>query len=177
MPEQPLLVTERLQLRPFAMTDAGQVQALAGERAIADTTLLIPHPYGDGEAEAWIATHAPQFHQGRQAAYAITLRPDGAFIGAITLIIVRKHDRAELGYWIGTPWWSRGYATEAAKAIIGYGFEDLGLHRIEAEHFSRNPASGRVMLKCGMRSEGRQLQAVKKWGAYEDIERYGLIRP
>jgi RimJ/RimL family protein N-acetyltransferase len=177
MPEQPLLVTDRLHLRPFAASDASQVQALAGERAIADTTLLIPHPYGDGEAEAWIATHEPQFHQGRQAVYAITLRPDGQLIGAISLLIVRVHDRAELGYWIGSPWWNRGFATEATKAAISYGFGALGLHRIEAEHFARNPASGRVMLKCGMRHEGRLIQRVKKWGIYEDIDQYGLIRP
>jgi ribosomal-protein-alanine N-acetyltransferase len=176
MPEQPILVTERLQLRPFAAADAPQVQALAGERAVADTTLLIPHPYGDGVAEAWIATHAPQFRQGRQAVYAITLRPDGLLIGAISLIIVRTHDRAELGYWIGASWWCRGYATEAATAIIRFGFDELGLHRIEAEHFARNPASGRVMLKCGMRYEGRAVHGIRKWGIYEDIERYGLIR-
>ena len=177
MPEQPLLVTDRLHLRPFSLSDAAHVQALAGERAIAETTLLIPPPYGDGVAETWIATHQPQFRDGRLVNYAITLRPDGHLIGAVGLVIVRVHDRAELGYWIGTRWWNRGFATEAARAIIRYGFDDLGLHRIEAEHFARNPASGRVMLKCGMRYEGRSLQAVKKWGIYEDIDRYGLIHP
>jgi len=62
--------------------------------------------------------------------------------------------RAELGYWIGVPYWSNGYCTEAARALVTYGFEELELDSVQARHLVENPASGRVMNKLGMRCEG-----------------------
>ena len=84
--------------------------------------------------------------------------------------------RAELGYWIGKPYWGQGYCTEAARATLDFGFEQLGLNRIFAHHFARNPASGRVMQKIGMTREGRLRQHVKKWDAFEDLELYGILK-
>jgi [ribosomal protein S5]-alanine N-acetyltransferase len=95
--EQPTLLTERLRLRPFSLADAPEVQRLAGDRAIADTTLNVPHPYPDGAAEAWIETHAGGFAAGRQATFAITLRDGGALVGSIGLVIDARSGRAELG--------------------------------------------------------------------------------
>lgn len=166
---QPTLTTERLVLRPFTPADAPEVRRLAGDRAIADTTLAIPHPYPEGAAEEWIATHAPGYADRTLATFAITLRDGGALAGAIGLIIVPDHARAELGYWVGVPYWNRGYATEAGRALLEFGFDVLGLHRIQAHYLIRNPASGRVLEKIGMRPEGIRRHVVRKWGAFEDL--------
>ena len=174
--ERPTIDTRRLVLRPFVATDSSAVQRLAGDRAIADTTLAIPHPYEDGMAEEWIATHQPKFESGELSNFAITQQDGGQLVGAIGLIIYRPFDTAALGYWVGVPYWNRGYCTEAAIAVIRYGFEDLGLNRIHAPHLKRNPASGRVMEKAGMTREGVARQHIKKWGRYEDLVLYGILR-
>jgi RimJ/RimL family protein N-acetyltransferase len=176
MTEQPTLKTDRLVLRPFGMDDAREVQRLAGDHAIAATTLRIPHPYPDGCAAEWIASLQPAFASGASVAFAITRASDGALLGAIGLDITREHERAELGYWIGKPYWGNGYCTEAARAIVDYAFDDLGLNRVGAVHFAHNNASGRVMQNIGMTCEGHRIQEIKKCGKFEDLILYGLVR-
>lgn len=173
---QPTLQTERLVLRPFHLEDAPIVQRLAGDMDIARNTATIPHPYEDGVAERWIGTHRERFEKGESAVFAVTLRPDGQLVGAIGLEINQESVRAELGYWIGKPFWGLGYCTEGARAVLRYAFEDLGLHRVFAVHFKRNPASGRVMQKLGMRHEGSMRQHFRKWGPFEDLEILGILR-
>ena len=97
MSQQPILTTERLLLRPFKLADAPEVQRLAGDRAIADTTVAIPYPYPDGVAEDWISKHANWFAEGKQVTFAITRKLDDALIGAINLMEVSKAHQAELG--------------------------------------------------------------------------------
>lgn len=172
----PYIHTERLHLRPFEPEDAPSVKRLAGAREIADTTLNIPHPYREGVAEQWIATHRPLFEQHDATIVAIVLAQSAELVGAIGLTLHAEHDRAELGYWIGLPHWGRGYATEAARALVGWGFRNLDLNRIYATHLLRNPQSGRVMEKVGMSREGVLRQYVKKWGAYEDIVVRSILR-
>jgi len=172
----PTLKTERLLLRPFALPDAPDVQQLAGNKAIADTTLNIPHPYEDGMAEDWIATHQPKLEAGEHAVFAAALKADGKLIGAVGLTIDSAFGRAELGYWIGEPFWGFGYCSEAAKRVVDFGFSKLKLNRIHASHFDRNPASGRVLQKTGMSKEGVARQHIKKWGEYEDLVLYGILR-
>jgi RimJ/RimL family protein N-acetyltransferase len=175
MRQQLIIETEQLVLRPFTASDAGRVQELAGDKDIASTTLNIPHPYEDGMAEEWLATHQDRFRKGESAIFAITHRDSAELIGAIGLEIARDHNRAEMGYWIGKPYWNNGFCTEAAHAIVEYGFSELGIRRIQATHLKRNPASGRVMQKIGMVHEGCLREHVVKWGVAEDLEIYGLI--
>lgn len=175
MDAQPSLVTPRLRLRPFAAEDASAVQRLAGAFEVADTTLNIPHPYLDGMAEEWIGTHAGAWAKRETATYAVTTDADG-LVGAIGLRLEPAHRRAELGYWIGVPFWGRGYATEAARAIIRFGFESLALDRIYAVHLARNPASGRVMARAGMTPEGVSRRHMIKNGRAEDLVRYAILR-
>ena len=172
----PTLYTERLILRPFTLADADDVQRLAGDAAVASTTLNIPHPYEDGLAEQWISTHQEKFDLGIGVTFAVTLRDGDALIGCIGLIMNQRHSRGTLGYWVGKPWWNSGYCTEAALAVLQYGLEELGLHRIVATHFARNPASGRVMQKIGMTHEGCLRQHVKKGEGFEDLEYYAVLR-
>ena len=176
MTERPTLHTERLVLRPFTPADAADVQRLAGDRAIASTTGNIPHPYEDGMAEEWIGTHQESFESGRAATFAIERAQDDTLVGAISLAIRQQHRHAELGYWVGKPYWGNGYCTEAAQAVIDYGFQVLDLHRIYARHVARNPASGRVMVKAGMQYEGCMRQHMLKWDVYEDLKIYGILR-
>ena len=175
MEKQPILVTDRLLLRSFDLADAPEVQRLAGDYAVAATTLL-PYPYPAGLAGIWIASLREGIDRGDVAAFAVTLAPAGRLIGGVRLQIDGENARGELGFWVGRPFWGRGYATEAARAVIEYGFSVLNLHRIYAMHFSRNPASGRVMEKCGMVHEGRFREHVRKWGVFEDVDLRGILR-
>lgn len=176
MRELPTLTTPRLSLRPFRLSDAARVQSLAGKHEVADTTLSLPHPYLDGMAEGWIATHEGEWTRHEGVTLAVT-EPDEGLVGAITLRIELAHRRAELGYWVGLPFWGRGYATEAAAAIVRFGFETLGVSRIYAHHFMRNPASGRVMEKVGMRREGVLPAHFWRWGVPEDVAVWGMLAP
>lgn len=176
MPLFPRLETERLILRPFARSDAKDVQRLAGDWAVADTTARIPHPYEDGMAEAWIAAQASEFEEGKGIHWAITRKEDGVLLGAIGLMDIAPGHKAEVGYWIGRPYWNVGFCTEAAKAALRHAFETMNLRRVSAYHLSRNPASGRVMQKIGMRHEGTRRQDWMKWDKLEDIELYGMLR-
>lgn len=173
---EPLLLTPRLTIRPFTLADAPRVQQLAGDHAIADTTMNIPHPYEDGMAAVWIAQHPEQFRRGEAAHFAVVLRERNELIGAVGLTFDHAHARAELGYWIGREFWSLGYGTEAARAMLEYAFVARGLNRVEARHFSRNPSSGRVMQKLGMKHEGCSRQYFKKADTFEDVERYAILR-
>ena len=168
--------SERLVLREFALTDAPSIHDYVSDWDVASTTANIPHPYEPGMAEAWIRAHATDIATGVAIPLAITSRTDGGLIGSIALRLTPEHFRGELGYWIGKPHWGHGYVTEAAAAMIRYGFEVVHLNRIEAHHLSRNPASGRVMQKLGMRHEGVMREHVKKWGNFEDVEGYAILR-
>lgn len=176
MLEQPTLHTDRLTLRPFTPADAADVTRLAGDREIASNTATIPHPYEHDMAVAWIDTHAGRLADDTGLIYAITLRDTGELCGAIELSIDPGHQRAEMGYWVGVPYWGRGYCTEAAIALRDHGFRTVGLHRIMAVHLARNPASGRVMRKMGMRHEGTLREHDLKWGVFETMECYAILR-
>lgn len=172
MPIKPTLETARLILRPYSEADIPDLLPLVGAPEIAATTLRITHPYTEQDAR--------DFHQRAQEPdkiwLATTLRSDGRQIGGIGLRVEERHQHAELGYWIGVSYWGNGYATEAARAMVRYGFEELHLHRIFASHFGLNLASGRVLRKIGMQREGCQRQHLLKCNQFVDSELYGLLR-
>ena len=168
--------TERLLLRSFRLEDAAEIHRLCSAREIAENTLSITHPYPDGAAEEFIARTSATDEAGRSLNLAIESKDETALVGAIALDFERDHGRAELGYWIGVPYWRRGHATEAAAAMIRYAFDVEGLNRVFAYHYSRNPASGRVLVKIGMRHEGTRRGHTLKWGEYVDSECYAILR-
>lgn len=172
----PVLETERLVLRPYSLADARRVQEICGDWAVASTTLAVPHPYPDGAAEQWISTHADNFRLGIEVTLAITLKPGGEVIGSVSLSINKSHRRGELGYMVAKQHWNRGYCTEAARAMVVYGFNGLGLNRIQAMHFPFNPASGRVMQKLGMTREGLLRQYVCNRGGFADLYLCSILR-
>jgi RimJ/RimL family protein N-acetyltransferase len=170
----PILRTERLLLRGFTPADAPRVREIVGSREVAATTLNMPYPCEDGMAEAWIAGHAAAWEARKFLVLAIIREPD-ELIGEIELSLALKHRRAEAGSWIGAPFWNRGFALEAARAVLAYGFGELGLHCITANCFSRNAASARVLRKLGMRHEGTLREHVWKWDRFEDVETYAIL--
>lgn len=149
---------------------------LAGDRDVAKTTMALGHPYELSSAESWIASHPEAFETGKHVVFAITLRDNHELIGAMGLVLNLDQEKAELGYWIGKPYWSRGYCTEAARAVLHFAFTEFRLNRVHAHHFTHNPASGRVLQKVGMRHEGHLRQHVKKWGEFSDVEAYGILQ-
>jgi RimJ/RimL family protein N-acetyltransferase len=175
MPDQPTLTTRRLVLRPLALSDAPRIEELVSEVDVASTTANIPHPYPVGGARTYIEHHLENSNATGEIVWAIA-EPVAGLIGAIGLRHETGQMKAELGYWIGKPWWRQGYATEAGRAAIEYGFLGLGLHRIFAHHMVKNPASGSVLKKLGMRHEGTLRQHLRRDGRFEDLEFYGLLR-
>ena len=165
-----ILETARLRLRPYAEADVSELVPLIGTREVAATTLRIPHPYTEQDARAFIAG---SLDPGK-IWLAVTLRSDGRQIGGIGLRVDEHHRHAELGYWLGVPYWGKGYATEAGREMVRHGFEDLKLHRIFASHFGHNPASGKILSKLGMKHEGCQREHLLKWDQFVDSVLYGM---
>lgn len=172
----PELEGARIALRPFDPSDADELERLIDDPEVAAGTLTIPHPYPPGAGGPWIATHAESCRAGRSITWAIVAAGDGRLLGAISLRIVAAHRRAEVGYWVARAEWGKGFATDALRVAIAYAFDVIGLHRVDAHHFVENPASGQVMTKAGMRSEGRRREAVFRDGRPRDLEEYAILR-
>lgn len=166
-----LLTTERLTLRRPRMTDAGDMARLLGNLRVAEMTARIPHPYVPEDARAFIERNAAE-PRGR-GAYAMIRTADGVFLGCCGV-----HDRdrpdateapaPEIGYWLGQPYWGNGYATEAARALVAATFADISLARINASCRTVNPASRRVLEKCGFRFHGTAMSICVALG--HDVE-------
>ena len=172
--QQPTLTLNRLVLRPVEPEDAAAIDALLADREIAANTRDIPFPYSLEAAREWIEPQRQSWQHGKAAVFAICL--DGDFIGVIGLEIESSDERAELGYWVGKAWWGQGYCTEATIAVIEFAFQSLQLNRIYAYHWERNRASGRVMEKSGMMREGSLKQHTKRWGRFEDVAVWGIVK-
>ena len=170
--------TERLIIRRFNISDADAVYEYCNDFEVVKTTLGMPWPYTKDMAEAWILKHPQREQEGLSYEFAICLKenPDKV-IGCVSLMdINQKASRAEMGYWIGRKYWNQGYATEAAKAMIKFGFEEIGLNSIIARYFDINPASGRVMAKCGMTYVGTIREHEFRFDKYFNVGYYEMIR-
>ncbi|RCK74132.1 MAG: acetyltransferase, GNAT family [Anaerolineae bacterium] len=172
----PALQTPRLRLRPFNLKDAERVALLAGDFDIAQMTSNIPHPYEVEMAIQWIQSHESQFISDSVIHYAVTFPKDDLLIGAVGLEIDLANQSAELGYWIGKPYWNQGFATEAASAVLAFAFLVVGLNRVQARYMTKNPASGRVLEKLGMAYEGTLHQSILRFGKFEDVDLYSILR-
>jgi RimJ/RimL family protein N-acetyltransferase len=176
MPAIPELTTERLLLRAFAPEDAGRVSDLLGRREMAETTLTIPYPYPAGHAAAWIGKVTERAHGGVAFTWAICRGEDRVLMGSIMIYLDPPWPRGELGYWIGVPYWNRGYMTEAVREVIAYGFGALPLRRIQATAYPRNASSSRVLEKAGLRYEGTLRGYYVKHHIDEDVRMYAILR-
>lgn len=165
-----VLRTERLILRAPRLADAAAVAALLNDLRIAQNTSRVPHPYTLADAEAFIA----YAQGGGEIAFLATL-PDDTIIGGTGIGRLRGNV-PEIGYWFGVPYWGRGYATEAARALLDYAFTELGHDLLHAGARVSNPASRRVLEKCGYEWTGVVLQRVRALDTSVPCDRFRLDR-
>jgi len=167
----PVLVTERLVLRPPHEDDTAELIALANNPRVAEMLSRMPYPYGEAEARSFLNSSAQPRSAG--AVYSATLAETGAFVGCAGL---NATDRGlELGYWIGEPYWRRGYATEAAHALVDLAFRATTINVLHVSCRVINPASRRVIHKCGFQYAGQGMLNSIVAGRVP-VERYRLDR-
>jgi RimJ/RimL family protein N-acetyltransferase len=169
----PVLETERLVLRRPQLEDANAIAALANDRRIAENTRRIPHPYRVADAEEFIVrTGGGAF--GGEMAFVIT-RSDGALIGGCGLVLP-DDSVPEIGYWLGVSFWGQGYATEAVRALIDYAFTELDHPALQAGARVTNPASRRILEKCGFQWTGVGLVRIRAISSSAPIDQFRLDR-
>jgi RimJ/RimL family protein N-acetyltransferase len=166
-----LIETERLLLRAPRTEDAKTIAILVNDRRIAENTLRIPHPYGIADAQRFI-TGA---NTGSGETVFLIVRRDATVLGACGLA-ERTAESAELGYWLAFAFWGNGYATEAARAVIDYAFDDLGYEMLHAGARVSNPASRRVLEKCGFGWTGVELHRIRSLASSAPFDRFRLGR-
>ena len=169
-----VIETERLVLSQLEERDIPFIVEYLQHRIFSDLTSNIPYPYVENDARSWVKMSKEAFDNNAGYTFAIRNKED-QIIGAIGLHD-RDDDKAELGYWIGIPYWNKGYVTEAAEAIVNFGLNEMKFNKIFATHFLHNPASGRIMEKIGMEQEAILKQEMKKDGEYFDIVRYCILK-
>jgi RimJ/RimL family protein N-acetyltransferase len=165
----PVLATQRLVLRGPHRDDASAIAGLANDKRVAVNTARMPHPYGLDDAEQFIA--AANRPEGG-AAFVVTR--DGELIGGCG--IDPRDDGLEIGYWLGVAHWGCGYATEAVRALIDHAFDDLRCETLAAGARVSNPASRRVLEKCGFQWTGVQLTRVRAINSAAPADRFRLDR-
>ena len=172
-----MLETTRLILRPLSLTDAPSIQAVASDRAIADTMISIPPPYPDDEAERYVQKQLAEREAKQAFPFVIERKSDRWFSGMIAIRDIEPdHLQGELSFWLAPDVWGKGYMSEALRAMLRFGFEDLQLNRLYAYHMVRNPGSGKVLQKNGFIQEGVLRQRVQKWGIFEDVKLWAILR-
>jgi RimJ/RimL family protein N-acetyltransferase len=174
----PVLETERLVLRAPRLGDVKAVAMLANDRRIAENTARIPHPYRAADAEDFIATA----NLSSEIIFVITLRngqenhrENHRVVGACGYTQVDRHP-PELGYWLGVKHWGKGYATEAVRAMIDHIFADTDAEAITSAARVTNPASRRVLEKCGFQWTGVGLYRINAIKSSAPIDRFRLER-
>jgi RimJ/RimL family protein N-acetyltransferase len=167
----PVLETKRLTLRAPCLEDAKAVAALANDRRIAENTARIPHPYKMTDAESFIA--GANKADG-EVVFLITGR-DGTILGACGAVPL-ENQPPEIGYWLGAPHWGKGYATEALHALIDFAFGEFDHAALQAGARVTNPASRRVLEKCGFQWTGVGLYRIRALGSSAPIDRFRLER-
>ncbi len=168
----PVLETKRLALRAPTLADAKSVAMLANDRRIAENSARIPFPYHVADAESFIAA-ANKGHG--EFAFVIALH-DETVVGMIALARQEPSQELELCLWLGVPYWSKGYATEALQAVIDYAFTELGHDALQAGTRVTNPASRRVLEKCGFQWTGVGLYRIRAIKSSAPIDRFRLER-
>ncbi|MEM7428812.1 MAG: GNAT family N-acetyltransferase [Pseudomonadota bacterium] len=144
------LSTERLDLSAPCTADIPEIVRLANNFAVVRNLARLPYPYGPGDAEYFLEEVVPA-----EPNWRVARKSDAVLLGFVGLQPLERESVVELGYWFGEKHWGRGYATEAASAVVAHAFRDLSVQKVLSGHFAANPASGRVLAKIGFREVGR----------------------
>ncbi len=172
----PSIRTRRLVLRTARMSDAQDLYEYSSDPEVARHVLWTAHT-SIHQTRNYIRYLLRQYKSGAPSSYVITLKDNGKVIGTIGYMWVRPEDRsAEVGYSLHRAYWNQGIMTEALEAVLALGFLRLNLNRIEAQHETANPASGRVMQHVHMQHEGTLRQRVYNKGRFVDVELYAILR-
>ena len=172
----PTLETADLMLRKPSMKDAKDIYRYASDPEVARYVLWEPHR-SLAETKSFIRYLRSRIRAGYPSSWVVALRETGMVIGTVGFIWYSDENRsAELGYSYSREYWNHGYATQALQAVIDAVFLSLPVNRLEAQHDVRNPASGRVMEKCGLRKEGILRNRILNKGEYVDTALYALLR-
>ncbi len=167
----PVIKTERLVLRPPRPDDTQAIAALINDRRIAENTARVPHPYTLEDAEGFVAYAS----RATDELALLTTLADGTIVGGCGVGVLGGPD-PEPGYWLGVPYWGRGYATEAVRALIDHAFGPLGLTRLQARARVSNPASRRVLEKCGFQWTGVSLIRIRAIASSAPVDCFRLDR-
>ena len=170
------LETRRLWLRWLRQADAAAIVRLAGEKVVADMTGVIPHPYPPGEAERFVFAARQANSDGRRLTMAITPRAKPTQLIGVVGIACDGSGAPFLGYWLGTPSWGQGFATEAARSLIDAYFAYTDGKELVASARVINPESGRVLEKCGFSHVGSGLESFPARGGLLPVDKYRLDR-
>ena len=168
----PVLETKRLKLRAPRRGDVKAIATLANDRRIAENTARIPHPYGVEDAKQWLAAIDGR---EREITFLITLA-GGTPIGACGLAFLRDNTIPEVGYWLGAAYWGQGYATEALRALIDFAFDDCEHEALQGGARVTNPASRRVLEKCGFQWTGVGLYRIRALNSSAPVDLFRLER-
>lgn len=177
LPQPPTLRSERLLLRPVGPEDALAVAELAGDRRVARQLADVPSPFPVAQAARWLEARAERWARGGGPTFAIVcpaLSP--ALVGTLSLRCIPRDRRAELGYWLGAPYWGRGLASEAVTGALRWAFTEGGLYRVYAQVIASNRRSQRVLVKTGMTHEGTRRGHLRKGRRFVDVDQYGILR-
>lgn len=171
------LETERLILRRFVAEDANAMFNNWANDAEVTKFLTWPTHSNVSVSKSVIDSWLSLYKNPNHYSWAIVLKEIGEPIGSIAAVDQRDNIKmVHIGYCIGSKWWRQGYTTEALEALIRFFFEDIGVNRIEARYDTRNPNSGKVMLKCGMKYEGTMRQrGVSNLGGFCDVAYYAIL--
>lgn len=173
----PPVETERLLLRALRISDAPAIERCCAPFEMARMMLTVPHPYPPGAAEKFVSDQLDKARSGgTDRIFAAVLKTSGELVATVGLRAEPAHRNAELGYWVAMEHWGKGYASELATAMVRYGFETMGLHRIHAGFYTHNPASGRVLEKSGFRPEGVRREHLWRFDRFVDVALVGLLR-
>lgn len=143
---RPAIETRRLRLRPLAKGDVGRIATYASDYDIAKMTSRMPHPYALADAEEFVA-RSGRLNPATDTTFGVESPGDG-LIGVMSFFTAEGRP-LELGYWLGKPWWGKGFATEAALGALDWADRGWGKRMVTAGHFSDNPSSGSVLCKAG----------------------------
>lgn len=172
----PTIRAERLCLRKLTMRDAADIYEYSKDPLVAEHVLWEAHR-SVSESRGYIRYMLRRYRYGEPSSWGIALNENDKVIGTIGFMWIQPENAAaEVGYSLARSQWNRGYMTEALRALMRYGFEEMRLNRIEAIHETTNPASGAVMRKCGMKHEGTLRSKLMNKGKYVDVELYAILR-
>ncbi|MFT3919020.1 GNAT family N-acetyltransferase [Cloacibacterium sp.] len=173
----PTLSTKRLVLSQPTVADTEDViLQMNSTSEISENTLTLPFPYKKENADFWFQMAEFSFQKNEAFIFGIREKENLKLIGAVGLHLDNSNNKAEVGYWLGKSFWNKGYVSEALQKVLKFGFEELNLNKIYASHFLHNPASGKVLEKCGFVFEAVLQQEILKNGKFYDLFRYCILK-